>query len=137
MRKTKKAAILTIFMAAVLTVGSIPAFAKDISFSIYKTNGEITVDTNTKDLSGSTWYISNQNKGGSNFIEDKDVIDFRVMNSSASSAYSGYHSFSKFVDRYPLLYTTTPSMGTSLTLRALVDNNGQYNYIHYVGEWVA
>ncbi len=137
MRKTKKAAILTIFMAAVLTVGSIPAFAKPISFSICRSEGVKTVEYNTKDVSGSTWYISNFDTTYSNFVENRDVIGFKTKGRYNDVAYSDYHTFSRFVNRYPLAYTSTPASGADLKLNAQVDSDGQFSCMQYEGEWVS
>lgn len=135
MIKTKNAAILTIFMAAVLTVGSIPAFAKPISFSINRSDGVKEVAYNTKDVSGSTWYISNFNTTYSNFVENRDVIGFKAKGRYNDVSYSDYHTFSKFVNRYPLSYTSTPASGAALKLNAQIDSVGQFSSMQYEGEW--
>lgn len=124
-------------MAAVLTVGSISAFAEPISFSICRSDGVKAVAYNTKDLSGSTWYISNNNTSYSNFIENGDIIGFKVKGRYNDVAYSDYHTFSRFVSSYPLSYTSTPALGTNLKLNAQVDSNGQYSCMQYEGEWVS
>ena len=135
MRKTKKAAILTIFMAAVLTVGAIPASAEALIFEINRSESAKPVAYNTKDIAGSTWYISNFRTTYSNFIEDRDVIGFKVKGKNNDVPYSSYHTFSKFVNDYPLAYTSTPENGAPLKLNAQIDSAGQFDNIRYEGQW--
>jgi hypothetical protein len=113
------------------------ASAMDIHFEIYRSDGVVWVASNTKDLSGDQFYISNLDTADSNFVEDEDVIGFRVKNPAGTVSYSGYHTFSRFVDRYPLEYTTTPDTGASLRLNAQIDSEGEYDYIEYDGEWIS
>ena len=125
-------------MTCVLTMlmcGS-TCFAKGIAFQITRSEGVKQVTTNTKDLSGSVWYISNLDTTYSNFKEDKDVIGFKVKNTSDASV-SAYHTFSKFVYRYSLPYTSTPAQGATLRLNTQIDSKGQYNTIKFEGEWIS
>lgn len=130
----KKILVFTLLMA--LFAFNATAYAKTIAFEINKSDGAILVTTNTKDLSGSEWKISNSNTTYSNFIENSDVIGFRTRNTSGT-ALSAYHTFSKFVYRYSLPYTTTPATGQTLRLHSQVDSTGQYNNIKFEGEWVS
>ena len=124
-------------MLAALVFDSMTASAMDIHFEIYRSDGVVWVASNTKDLSGDQFYISNLDTADSNFVEDEDVIGFRVKNPAGTVSYSGYHTFSRFVDRYPLEYTTTPDTGASLRLNAQIDSEGEYDYIEYDGEWIS
>ncbi len=110
----KKRILAMTCLLTMLMCGS-TCFAKDIKFEITKSAGVQQVATNTKDLSGSVWKISNQNTTYSNFSENKDVIGFRVKRASGASA-SAYHTFSKFVYRYSLPYSSTPAQGETLKL---------------------
>ncbi len=129
----KKILIFTLLMAFAF---STTAFAKDITFTITKSQGAVQVATNSKDLSGSTWYISNFDSADSDFIEGEDVIGFKAFTASGT-AVSTYHTFGNFVNRYPLSYTSTPSTGASLYLNAQVDSTGAYSSITFDGEWVS
>lgn len=111
-------------------------FAKDIKFQITRSQGVQQVTTNTKDLSGSEWKISNIKTAYSNFVEDKDVIGFKAKRASGASA-SAYHTFSKFVYRYSLPYTSTPSQGETLKLNTQIDSKGKYDTIKFEGEWIS
>lgn len=111
-------------------------FAKDIKFQITRIQGVQQVTTNTKDLSGSEWKISNIKTAYSNFVEDKDVIGFKAKRASGASA-SAYHTFSKFVYRYSLPYTSTPSQGETLRLNTQIDSKGKYETIKFEGEWIS
>jgi len=124
-------------LLAVFAFGSTTAFAKQLHFEIFRSDGVVWVESNTKDLSGDKFYISNLDTVYSNFIEDQDVIGFRVKNPEATVSYSDYHTFSKFVYRYPLTYITTPTKGASLRLNAQIDSKGMYDYIKFEGEWVS
>jgi len=124
-------------LLAALVFDSMTASAMDIHFEIYRSDGVVWVASNTKDLSGDQFYISNLDTADSNFVEDEDVIGFRVKNPAGTVSYSGYHTFSRFVDRYPLEYTTTPDTGASLRLNAQIDSEGEYDYIEYDGEWIS
>ncbi len=132
-----KKKLMSALLVATLVFGSITASAKSISFNISKDDGAVSVATNTKDLSGSYFQISNLDTEYSNFIEDKDVIGFKVKNSAGTTSYSAYHTFSKFVYRHSLSYTTTPSSGASLKLNAQVDSTGLFNNIKFEGEWIS
>lgn len=125
-------------ICALATLGSMTAFAKPISFDIYRTDGVIQVASNTKDVTGDYFRISNFKPAESYyFIEDKDVIGFRVKNPAGTISYSKYHTFSKFVDRYPLKYLSTPAMRASLRLNSQIDSTGQYDFIRFTGEWIS
>lgn len=133
----KKLSFMSAFLLAALVFGSITASAMDIQFGIYRSDGVVWVASNTKDLSGSNFQISNLDTDYSNFIEGADVIGFRVKNPAGTVSYSAYHTFSNFVNRYSLPYTTTPTSGANLRLNAQVDSAGQYDYIQYDGEWIS
>jgi hypothetical protein len=133
----KKLSFMSAFLVATLIFGSMTASAMSIQFNISKSDGAVWVASNTKDLSGSNFQISNMNTSYSNFVEDADVIGFRVKNPAGTVSYSGYHTFSKFVYRYSLPYTTTPATSASLRLNAQVDSAGQYNNVQYEGEWIS
>ncbi len=131
----KKRILAMTCLLTMLMCGS-TCFAKGIAFKITRSEGVKQVATNTKDLSGSVWYISNQNTTYSNFIQNKDVIGFRVKRESGASA-SAYHTFSRFVNRYSLPYTNTPNQGEPLKLNAQIDSEGQYDEIKFEGEWIS
>lgn len=131
----KKRILAMTCLLTMLMCGS-TCFAKGITFNITKSEGVKRVATNTKDLAGSEWKISNLDTTYSDFIEDEDVIGFKVKNASDTPV-SRYHTFSKFVYRYPLPYTSTPGQGSSLKLNAQIDSRGQHNSIAYDGEWIS
>lgn len=131
----KKRILAMTCLLTMLMCGS-TCFAKGITFQITKSEGVKQVTTNTKDLSGSVWKISNLNTSYSNFVEDKDVIGFKAKRASGASA-SAYHTFSKFVYRYSLPYTSTPAQGETLKLNTQIDSKGQYNSIKFDGEWIS
>jgi hypothetical protein len=134
----KKMSFMVVFMLTVLVFGSMTASAKDIQFEIYRSDGVVWVASNTKDLSGNQFKISNLDTADSDFIEDEDVIGFKVKDYwDDNVSYSRYHTFSRFVDRYPLWYTTTPDMSTYLGLNAQIDSEGQHDSINYEGEWIS
>jgi hypothetical protein len=133
----KKMSFMVVFMLTVLVFGSMTASAKDIQFEIYRSDGVVWVASNTKDLSGNQFKISNLDTADSDFIEDAYVIGFRVKDSAGKVSYSAYHRFSRFVKRYPLSYTTTPNLHEYLRLNAQIDNEGQYDHIKYDGEWIS
>lgn len=133
----KKVSFMMVFLLAFLVFGSITASAKVIQFEIYRSDGAVWVASNTKDLSGSNFQISNLDTAYSNFVENEDVIGFRVKDPAGTVSYSGYHKFSKFVYRYAIPYTSTPGLGASLRLNSQIDSTGQYDYIQYDGEWIS
>ena len=131
----KKRILAMTCLLTMLMCGS-TCFAKGIAFQITKSDGVKQVTTNTKDLSGSVWKISNMDTTYSNFVEDKDVIGFKSKRASGASA-SAYHTFSKFVYRYSLPYTSTPAQGETLKLNTQIDSKGQYDSIKFEGEWIS
>jgi hypothetical protein len=131
-----KKKFMAFFLLSFLAFGSVTAFAKTIQFEIYRSDGVVWVASNTKDLSGSK-RIYLFDTSSSNFIEDEDVIGFRVKNPAGTVSYSDYHRFSRFVDEYPLSYITTPTKGASLRLNSQIDSKGKYDYIKFDGEWIA
>jgi|GEM_PF-3016527 len=133
----KKFSFMMGLLVSVFVFGSITSFAMDISFDIDRSDGVVWVASNTKDLSGSQFMISNLDTSYSNFVEDSDVIGFKVKNPAGTVSYSGYHTFSKFVYRYNLTYTTTPAMNSSLRLNSQIDSQGLYDNIRYDGEWIS
>lgn len=133
----KKLSFMSAFLLAALVFGSMTASAMSIQFDITRSDGVVWVASNTKDLSGSNFQISNTDTAYSDFVEGEDVIGFRVKNPAGTVSYSGYHTFSNFVYRYSLPYTTTPAMSASLRLNAQIDSEGQYDSISYEGEWIS
>lgn len=131
----KKRILVMTCLLTMLMCGS-TCFAKEIKFPITRSEGVKQVATNTKDLPGSVWKISNLDTAYSNFVEDKDVIGFKAKRASGASA-SGYHTFSKFVYRYSLPYTNTPDLRESLKLNAQIDSKGQFDSIKFEGEWIS
>ena len=106
--------------------------------------GNVFITDNTKDLSGSVWKISNFDTAYSNFVPSTDPIDgkydvigFKVWNSNSTVAYSDYHTFSRFVNRYELPYATTPASGAPLRLNGRVDSTGFFSAINFEGEWIS
>lgn len=132
----KRIVLIVFTLVAILAFHS-TAFAKNIQFTAWKGDLATYVDTNTKDLSGSQWKISNQQKAPSDFIQDQDVVGFKVWNPGCTTAYSGYHTFSKFVDKYSLPYSTTPAMNTTLRLNAQIDSSSAHSHATFVGEWIS
>ena len=130
---TKK--ILAFFCLLAILAGGSTAFAKTIRFEVYRDEGATQVTTNRKEIAGSKWYVSNQDTSYSNFKENKDVIDFRTLNKN-NDAISTWHSFSKFVYRYALNYTSTPANNAELRLNSRVNSKSEYVWIAYEGEWL-
>lgn len=130
---TKK--ILAFFCLLAILAGGSTAFAKSIRFEVYRDEGAIQVTKNTKDMAGSKWKISNLDTSYSNFKEDEDVIDFRTLNKN-NDVISKWHSFSKFVYRYSLDYTSTPADNAEVRLNAKVNSKSKYSWIAYDGEWL-
>ena len=128
-----------IFLATVLSVMTLfgsNVFAKNIEFSI-GSGQVIQVTTNTKDLSGSKWMITNSKVNYSTFVEGSTVVGFKTKNPSTGGDYSAYHTFSRFVYRYELPYTTTPSMRANLALNSQIDSTSRYDMTNFFGEWVS
>lgn len=131
----KKKVIITTCLLTMLMCSS-TCFAKGISFKINRSEGAKIVATNTKDLSGTEWKISNFDTNYSNFVENRDVIGFRTRDTSGK-VLSGYHTFGKYVYRYSLPYTSTPANGTTLKLHSQIDSKGKYDNIKFEGEWIS
>ena len=75
MKKTFK---ILIALAMVSSMFTVTAHAQPLKFYVTKSMGVKTVQTNTKDISGSTFWITNSNTSYSNFVENDDVIGFKV-----------------------------------------------------------
>ena len=133
--KIKKFLVLLIILVLTISLG-LTAFAKPISFEIKRSQGARCIADNTKDLTGSQWQISNMNTAKSDFVAGYDVIGFRTRNPSGS-ALSDYHTFSKFVYRYSLPYTSTPAKGAALKLHTQIDSKGYFDFINFDGEWIS
>lgn len=131
----KKKLLIVTFLIAILTFNT-TAYAKTIAFEISRDNGAFFVTNNKKDLTGSKWKISNANTMFSNFRENVDVIGFRTR-STSKAPLSAYHTFSKFVHRYELPYTNTPSMRQELRLYSQIDSTSSSQYLQIQGEWIS
>ena len=135
---SKKRKILTMcIMLGLISMTSLTSFAKPLKFDIRRDDGAVIITDNTKDLSGDQWKVSNFDTEYSNFIEDKDVIGFRVRDQIVGNTYSYYHTFSRFVYRYPLTYYEVPAMGQKLRMKSQIDSAGDYSYIKFEGEWIS
>ena len=137
MKKLSKVVIATALIASMFTI---TAYAKPLHFYITKSNGVQMVQTNKKDRTDSKWLITNSNTSYSDFVENSDVIGFKVKDYTdyhIGNSMSSYHTFSRFVNNWPLSYTTVPIMRQDLALNAQIDSKGAYNYIHFEGAWYA
>jgi hypothetical protein len=127
----KKVVLLSLVMVLAL-VGS--ALAKEIKFAITKQDGSVYITDNRKDLPGSYWEISNVDAGYSDFVENFDVIGFRVRDVN-DNYMSDYEEITEFCYRKQLPYTTLPTQGSALRLRAQIADRSFYNSLKFEGEW--
>lgn len=130
----KKHSKVLIALAVIASMFTVTAYAKDIKFSITKSDGATAITTNTKDRTQNSWLITNSDTSYSNFIAGEDVIGFRVRNTS-KTAMSSYHTFTNFVKNYALPYTKTPTQGQTLVLWSQIDSTGDYSIINFEGKW--
>lgn len=75
MKKTFK---LLIVLAMVSSIFTVTAQTRSLNFYIIKSMEIQTVQTNTKDRTDYKWTITNSDTSVSNFIEDEDIIGFKV-----------------------------------------------------------
>lgn len=121
-------------VAVMVTAFSSVASAKSLDFILYRNNGAVRVTNNTKDVSGSTWKMSNNS--GSGFIANNDVLGFKVWNYGITTPYTGYKPIKTF-GTFTYGYTKTPFKGEAIALRGMVDSTSKRGTVPYRGSWVS
>ena len=120
-------------MLLLATVFALPAAALNVTVNV--TPSATIVATNTKDRTANSWLTTiYQPVNSYYFTEGIDVLGLRIRNTSGA-AMTDYFTFDEYKPNYANVYTTIPTQGQTLKLRAQSDDSGSRDVFIWNGQW--